>query len=130
MSGSRRIRLSVDEFEKLVDEALASLPAQFRPYLDNVTVEILPRPDRQMLESVGEEDPTALLGLYEGTSMLDRSVTDLARLPDRILLFQRNIEAICETREDVVEEVRTTVLHEVGHHLGMTEDELEELGYD
>jgi predicted Zn-dependent protease with MMP-like domain len=70
-----------------------------------------------------------LLGLYHGTPLTERGVEHHARLPDRITIYQRNIERICRTPAQIVQQVRKTVLHEVGHHFGMDESALEEMGY-
>ena len=79
---------------------------------------------------MGLSEKSDLLGLYCGQPLTDRSVSQPVRWPDRILLYQRNVERICRTRAEVVEQVRITVLHELGHHFGLEEDDLEELGYD
>ena len=82
------------------------------------------------MAGVGVDDPTELLGLYHGTPLTERSIEEGFSMPDRIVLYQRNIEDMCETKDEVIEEIRTTVLHEIGHHFGLDEDDLEELGYD
>ena len=124
------MRLSSNDFTKLVREALKGIPPRFARYLEDVAVDVEPMPDRQTCEELGLEDPTELFGLYQGTPLTERSVEQPIELPDRIILYQRNIESVCDCREDVIEEVRTTVLHEIGHHFGLDENDLEELGYD
>jgi len=125
------IRLSEDEFSELVEEALDTLPEEFLPYMENVSVEIQPRPTREfMKQNFLEGSPNALLGLYVGTALPDKSVNSVVDWPERIFIFQRNIESICDSREDIIDQVQTTVLHEVGHHFGMDEDDLAEYGYD
>ena len=123
------IRLTEDEFAKLVDEALAQVPPQFDRYMQNVVVEVRPEPTRQMLQGMNIRGGRTLLGLYSGVPLTAKSVDALVDWPERIFIFQRNIEAICDTRQEAVREIRTTVLHEVGHHFGMDEDDLDELGY-
>lgn len=76
------------------------------------------------------DDPTELLGMYHGTPLTEREFGLDGILPDRVVIYQRNLEAMCETREEIVEQIRITVLHEVGHHFGLDEDDLAELGYD
>jgi len=123
------MRLSAEEFADLVDEALAEIPPGFRHYLDNVVVDVEDLPDRRTLRSVGLDDRRDLLGLYHGTPLTERSFEHPPEVPDRVVLYKRNIDAMCRTRREVVEQIRTTVLHEVGHHFGMGEEELDELGY-
>ncbi len=99
-------------------------------HLKDVAIDIEPLPDEQTCRDAGVEDPADLLGLYHGIPLTERSVTDSGELPAHIVIYQRNVEDVCETVEDVVAEVRITVLHEIGHHLGLDEKDLEALGYD
>ena len=118
-------------FRRLVSEALEDLPREFLDQMNNVevVVEGSPTPEQDCLTgSEEDEEEGLLLGLYEGTPLTDRS-TQYAALPDRIILFQDNIEAVCETQEEIREEVRKTVLHEIAHHFGMGEKRLHELDY-
>jgi predicted Zn-dependent protease with MMP-like domain len=123
------IRLSEEEFEELVDEALDGLPEQFLPYMENVSVEVQPLPSRELMQEMNIRGRRTLLGLYHGVPLTKKSVSAPFDWPEQIFIFQRNIEAICETPEEIVEQVRQTVLHEVGHHFGMDEDDLRKLGY-
>ncbi len=123
------MRLSPEEFEELVDEALESIPPPFEPYLEGLAVDVEPMPDEETLEEMGIDDPRSLLGLYRGTPLTARSVEQSLRMPDSIVIYQRNIERMCRTRQQLVEQIRKTILHEVGHHFGMDEDELGEMGY-
>lgn len=124
------MRVSTEEFEKLVQRAIADIPGELRGYLDNIIVEIEPMPSPQDLAEVGIDDPTELLGLYHGTPLTERSVESGMQLPDRISIYQRNIEAVCDSHDEIVEQVRTTVLHEIGHFFGMDEEDLFDVGYD
>ncbi len=123
------MRLSDEEFEDLVEEAVESVPPEFDPYLENVVIEIEDQPDHHTARGLGLGDRQGLLGLYHGVPLTERSVEHSGRLPDRITIYKRNIEACCRTPADVVEQVRTTVLHEIGHHFGLDEDDLEAQGY-
>lgn len=123
------IRLSEEDFGQLVDQALADLPEQFLPYMENVSVEVQPRPTRELMQSMNIRGGRTLLGVYHGVPLTRKSVEALVDWPERIVIFQRNIEAICATKDQIVQQIRTTVLHEVGHHFGMDEDDLEGLGY-
>jgi len=124
------MKLSTREFAKLVEQALVDIPEPFAGYLQDVAVDVEPLPTARVCREMEVDDPSELLGLYEGVPLTERSVEELTRMPDRIILYQRNIEEMCESREEIIEEIRTTVLHEVGHHFGLDEDDLEELGYE
>lgn len=127
--------VSRDRFAKLVERALAELPPQFAHHLEEVPVEIKTRPSRKLLRSLGMDDDELLLGLYHGRALTDRSVEYSAGRPgegsplDVIYIFQEDVELVSETEQDLVREVRTTVLHEIGHHFGLDEDDLERLGF-
>ena len=121
--------VSREEFAVLVQEAISELPEQFAAALNEVSIEIKTRPTRAQLRSVGLEDDELLMGLYTGQPLTERSVLDHARLPDTIQIFQEDCEIACDSREQLVSEVRITVLHELGHHFGLSEDELDRLGY-
>jgi predicted Zn-dependent protease with MMP-like domain len=97
--------------------------------LDVVRVEVRDRPTPAMLRSVGLEEDELLLGLYEGVPLTERSVMDAPRPPDVIYLFKHDLEDACDDVATLAAEVRTTLLHELGHYFGFGEDELEELGY-
>jgi predicted Zn-dependent protease with MMP-like domain len=121
--------VSKSEFSRLVELALETLPKQFAEFLEEVPIEIRDRPSRKMLRDVGLGEDNVLLGLYVGRPMTERSVEDSGRMPDVIYIFQEHVELISNSEESLVEEVRTTVLHEIGHHFGMSEEDLDELGY-
>lgn len=111
-------RFDADSFDNAVEEALSTLPSQFRDYLENVeiAVEDVPGPDL-ILEGSDYGD----LGLYYGTTIQ----TEQGGLPDRILLFQRNLENIAPDRKTLIREIGETLFHEVGHHMGLDEEDLE-----
>ena len=123
------MNVSTDEFRALVERALDGLQEQFLPYLEDLAVDVEPMPDEATLRSVGLTDPRSLLGLYHGTPLTRRSVEHTVRWPERIVIYQRNIERACRTRRQIIHQVRKTVLHEIGHHFGLDEQDLEELGY-
>ena len=102
----------------MVATALDSLPRQFAALIENVAVIVEPGPG-----------PRGLLGLYEGIPLTSRTTNYAGVLPDRITIYQRAICAICDTEADVVEQVRRTVIHEVGHYFGIDDDRLRELGW-
>jgi predicted Zn-dependent protease with MMP-like domain len=123
------MKLTQEEFRKLVDRALDEMPEEFLPYLEGLAVDVEPVPDRATLRSLGLSNPRDLLGLYHGTPLTERSVEHTVRWPERIVIYQDNIQRICRTRRQIVRQVRKTVLHEIGHHFGLEEDDLDELGY-
>lgn len=123
------MRLSQNEFIELVEQALTDIPEALKGYLRDVAIDVEEMPDRRACDQAGVRLPRTLLGLYRGTPLTERSVEQSGRLPDRITIYQRNIERMCRTREQIVEQVRKTVFHEVGHHFGLDEDDLDELGY-
>jgi len=123
------IRISDAEFDRAVEEALAEVPPEFEPYLENVMIEVQRRPDAALLRE--HDVPDDLLGLYIGQPLEERGPEGLhTRLPDRILIFRDNLCEMCRSRDELVDEIRVTVLHEIGHHFGLDEDRLEELGYE
>ncbi len=123
------MRISDEEFAELVEEAIASIPEGFTNYLRDIAVDIEPEPDEATCEAMHLRDPRGLLGLYHGTPLTRRHVDEPYRYPERIVIYQRNIERICRSPRQVVDQVRRTVLHEVGHHFGLSERQLRELGY-
>ncbi len=112
--------LSREAFDQLVEQAVAQLPRVFREKMSNVTIEVADLPPRK--ERGGEP----LMGVFEGIPMTEKSVFQAAG-PDRIVLFQRNIESACRTRRQLVREIRLTLLHELGHYFGLSEEELEDI---
>ncbi len=123
------MRLGDDAFEAVVEDAIASIPEGFRPYLEDVVVDIEDLPDSHTCREMGIRDRRSLLGLYRGTPLTERNVDAPYRYPERIVIYQRNIERMCRTRAQMVEQIRKTVLHEIGHHFGLSERQLRELGY-
>ena len=120
-------KASKAQFEQLVEEALADLPEQFAGFLEEVAIEIRDRPTAAQQRRAGARG--LLLGLYHGRPRTVRSVEDSGTLPDIIYIFQEPIEAVSDSREQLVRQVRITVLHEIGHHFGLSEEDLDELGY-
>lgn len=121
--------VSKPAFAGFVEEALADLPEPFKSHLEEMRVEIRDRPTAKELKQAGLEKDEILLGLYVGHPMTERSVMHSGALPDVIYIFQEDIELVSKSERDLVKEVRITVLHEIGHHFGMDEDDLDELGY-
>ena len=114
------VEVSRRRFEELVGEALDEVPDGLTRLMDNVVV---------LVEERDREDPT-LLGLYEGVALTERGHDYAGVLPDRITLYREAILDVCETEDDVVEEVAVTVVHEIAHHFGIDDARLHELGWD
>ena len=116
------------KFEKLVEQAIRQLPAEFREKLENVVVIVEDSPSDEVLDRMEISDDDTLFGLYEGTPLTERGF-DTPLHPDRIWIFQGPIEEECETEEEIREEIKTTIVHEVAHFFGLDDDYLEDLGY-
>jgi len=116
-------------FEQLVERALAELPQQFAEFLEEVPLEVRPRPTAAQLKRLGLGEDDLLLGLYEGIPLTERSVEHSGVRPAVIYIFKEDVELASDTEAELVDQVRTTVLHEIGHHFGLDEDDLDELGY-
>jgi predicted Zn-dependent protease with MMP-like domain len=109
------------QFERLVARALDDLPPQFAERLKNIAVMVEARPSREVARELGGD----ILGLYQGASELEQSPMAPFELPEVIVIYQENIEAVCGTDSEIVEEVRKTVIHEIGHHFGLTDDQMD-----
>ena len=114
-----------ERFEQLVAAAVAGLPEEFRDMLDNVDIVVEDAPTRQQDRGAGRRG--LLLGLYEGVPMTVRTAGYNMVAPDKISIFQQAIESICHSDEEIENEVREVVIHEVGHHFGLSDRRLEEL---
>jgi predicted Zn-dependent protease with MMP-like domain len=113
------MHMSAEEFELLVAEALDKIPAELAVLIDNCVI---------LVEDYPPPDLPQVLGLYSGIPLTERGQY-YTGLPDRILIFRHPLLEICDTYEEVIEEVRITVVHEIAHHFGIDDDRLHELGY-
>ena len=118
--------MTLAEFEKLVRTALEEIPEEIARELNNVDVVVEEWASKDQLVGTGIDEGNYLLGLYEGIPLTDRYGYNMV-LPDKITLFQGAIEAICANDEEMVKEIRDTVVHEVAHHFGIDDDRLEEM---
>jgi predicted Zn-dependent protease with MMP-like domain len=123
------VKISEKEFDGIVKKALRRIPREIHEYLNNIVITVQKRPSKQMREEMALDPDEPLLGLFEGVPLIERSVTSPPLYPDIIYLFQEPLEAMCETLEELQEEIEITVVHEVAHYVGMTEERLAELGY-
>jgi predicted Zn-dependent protease with MMP-like domain len=117
------MRVPPEEFEELVAKALDDLPEEFAELLENVAVVVEEEPDPEDLEEMGFDPEEELFGLYQGVSLAERD-SYYAALPDRIAIYRGPILRACSSRREVIREVRDTVVHELGHHFGLDEDDM------
>ena len=122
------MKLQPEEFDELVRKAHQDLPEGFRNALENVAILVEDWPAPEDIEDMGSGSPAEIFGLYRGIPLPERGAYQ-PLLPDTITIFKRPIERACRTRDEVVEELTITLLHEIGHYLGMSEDDLDRLGY-
>jgi predicted Zn-dependent protease with MMP-like domain len=113
------------EFRELVDEALDTIPERFRAAMQNIAIVVEDEPTPEQLASVEIEPPDTLLGLYEGIPLPERGWSHGNTLPDKITLFQFPIEDSSDDDDDVVIAIGETLIHEVGHYFGLSEEEIE-----
>jgi predicted Zn-dependent protease with MMP-like domain len=121
--------MSKQAFDKVVERAIRRIPEEIRAHLNNMSITVRDRPPPELLEEMDMHPDDLLLGFYDGVPLPERSVTEPPLYPDVIVLFQEDLEAVCETREEMEREIEITVVHEVAHFLGMDEERLAELGY-
>ena len=117
--------MSRAEFERLVAEAITLIPPRFRREMQNLALVVEDEPSQQLLAEMEIEPPDSLYGLYQGTPLPERSWAFGNSLPDRITIFQRPIEEDCDDDADIMAVIGETLIHEVGHYFGMSEDEIE-----
>ncbi len=114
-------------FEKLVRAAIGELPEEFRKKLKNVAIIVEDYPSAELIKRMGVPAGDTLFGLYEGVPLTERGFFAEPLHPDRILIFQRAIEDECDSPEEIKEELKMTLVHEVAHFFGMDDDYLEEI---
>jgi predicted Zn-dependent protease with MMP-like domain len=118
--GAMPVEMSPREFDALVDRALDDIPDEIARLVRNVVV---------LVEDEAPEDDPDLLGLYDGIALTERWGDPTMELPDRIFIFRGPLLDLCDTEEQLVDEVRITVVHEVAHHFGIDDERLHALGY-
>ena len=116
-----------EKFEQLVAEAITLIPRRFRREMKNIAIIVEDEPSDELLEEMEIEPPDSLYGLYQGTPLPERTATWGNTLPDCVTLFQRPIEEDCENDDDVRMVIGETLIHEVGHYFGLSEEEIEEI---
>jgi predicted Zn-dependent protease with MMP-like domain len=114
-------------FERLVAEAVRLIPARFRREMKNLALVVEEEPSPELLAEMAIEPPDSLYGLYQGTPLTERTWGYGNALPDRITIYQRPIEEDCEDEEEMRAVIGETLIHEVGHYFGLSEEEIEEI---
>lgn len=114
------MRVTEDEFEALVTRALEQLPPEFGELLDNVAVVIEDEPDDETLDELGEDE---ILGLYRGVPHTERD-SFYSALPDEVVLYRGPLLRACRNRRELMWEIRDTLVHELGHHFGLSDEEM------
>ncbi|MAO80208.1 metallopeptidase family protein [uncultured Nocardioides sp.] len=115
------IEMDRERFDALVDEALDAIPDELASLVHNLVVLVEDEPPAH--------EPADLLGLYDGVALTQRDSSTLMHLPDRVFIFRNPLLDMCASEEELVEEVRITVVHEIAHHFGISDDRLHDLGY-
>jgi predicted Zn-dependent protease with MMP-like domain len=114
-------------FEQLVAEALRSIPRRFRDAMRNIAIVVEDEPSADLLDEMEIEPPDTLLGLYQGIPLTERGWGGGNQLPDRILIFQGPHERASDDDEDLAVAIAETLIHEIGHYFGMSEEEIEDV---
>ena len=114
-----------EKFESLVADALRSIPRQFRDAMKNLAIVVEDEPSRALLREMEIAPPDTLLGLYSGTPLTERRWDHGNSLPDRVLIFQGPHERAAEDEDDLVSAIAETLIHEIGHYFGMSEEQIE-----
>ena len=116
-----------EAFERHVAEALITIPRRFRDAMENLAIVVEDEPSDDLLEELEIEPPDTLFGLYQGTPLTERQWAYGNALPDSILIFQGPHEREAEDEDDLILSIGETLIHEIGHYFGMSEDEIEEI---
>lgn len=123
------MQISASQFETLVDEGLQLIPGEIRRLMDNVQIVVEDQPSDELLDDLGVPEDETIYGLYEGTPLTERT-SEYSAFPDRIIIYRRPLLEDFDDPDELRREVARTVVHEVGHHFGIDEERLAELGWD
>jgi len=116
------------DLEALSREAFATIPSELRRVLGDVVIQVVEFPSEEALDELDCETPFDLLGLYQGVNLIDKSGASVGESPDLIYLYRRPIlDYWCETGEDLAQVVRHVLIHEIGHHFGFSDDDMERI---
>ena len=124
------MNVSRKEFDRIVVRAIRRIPEEIRDHLDNILISVQKRPSSELLDEMGIPADETLLGVFQGTPLAERSVMAPPLFPDTIFLFQDPLIEACASIEELEEEIEITVVHELAHFLGFSEEDLEKLGYN
>ena len=124
------MKLSRKDFDKAVKRAIDRIPKEIRTRLDNIVISVQPRPSGDIIRELALTPNDPPFGVYWGISLPERSETNPPLFPDTILIFQEPLEDACRSLVELEEEIEITVVHEIAHFLGMTEEQLAALGYE
>lgn len=128
-SSGNQTKLSSEAFTRIVEQAIARIPYEIRSKLDNVLISVQPYPSKNLLEEMGFPPDEELFGIFTGVPLIERNLTDPPLYPDTIFIFQEPLEAFCSSREELIEEIEITVVHEIAHFVGFSDEKLDALGY-
>lgn len=119
---------ALEDISRLAEEAHASLPAQISQFASNVIIKVEDFPSDEIIEEMELETPFDILGLYHGVDLPRRSILDIGRLPDIVYLYRRPIlDFWCDSGERLSDIVRHVLIHEIGHHFGLSDDDMERI---
>ena len=124
------MKLSRKDFDKAVKRAIDRIPKEIRTRLDNIVISVQPRPSSDIIRELALTPNDPPFGVYWGISLPERSETNPPLFPDTILIFQEPLEDACRSLVELEEEIEITVVHEIAHFFGMTEEQLAALGYE
>ena len=127
---TKGISLGPKEFDRVVKRAIGKIPAEIRDHLENVLISVRPEPSPEILAEMGLPPDYPLLGVYQGASLMERSAVMPPLFPDTIFIFQKPLEEMCQTVEELEDEIEITVVHEIAHFIGLSDAELADLGYE
>ncbi|MER3446489.1 MAG: hypothetical protein C4291_06390 [Candidatus Dadabacteria bacterium] len=116
-----------ERFGEFVEKAYERVPERFKRKMENIEIIVEDSPTPEDLEQLRIRGEKLLLGLYRGAPLPKRSIWQVARLPDKIVFFQRNIERICRSEKEIEESIYEVLLHEIGHYFGLSDKEIYEL---
>lgn len=121
------MKVTEEEFEGLVTEAVSSLPQKFKEKMENIAIAIEDLPSQELLREMKIKSPYGLLGLYRGVPFPRRGIWYGNVMPDKIIIFKKPIEVRCRNNEKIKESVRRVVIHEIGHYFGLGEADLRKI---
>ena len=116
--------ISRSEFEQLVEDALRSLPKRFADLLENIAVVVEDEPTDDDLDILDDDEDSELLGIFRGVALTERTHDMLPMLPDTIAIFRGPILRVTRNRRDALQQIRETVIHELGHYFGLSDDDM------